>query len=283
MQIKANAKINWALNVTGLRADGYHLLEMLTQRLELSDLLTLQKKSDHSGIDLIVKDDEHLPTYQDNLVYKAAMKLQQYTGIKVGADIVLEKRIPQQAGLGGGSADAAATLLALNRLWETNLTLSELERIACTLGADVPLCLHHDLCRVMGIGEIIEPLSAGPGFDLLLLKPEKGLSTRDVFTAYDKTPDPKYAQLDLLAAAIQRRNIHQLKQYAHNQLQTAALVLLPEIEKAIEALYRHGAALSMMTGAGSVVFGVFPDHKSASLAEAALSSYWPVCILTRTI
>ena len=180
MEIQARAKINWTLNVTGKREDGYHLLDMLMQPIALHDTLYIEEAE---GLTLTVEGMDGLSAGDDNLVLRAARVLQALCGIAKGADLRLVKRIPMGAGLGGGSADAAAALKGLNKLWGIGLDLPALCRIGERLGADIPFCLHDAPRRAQGIGEILTPIESGV-FPLILLQPCAALSTKEVFTAY---------------------------------------------------------------------------------------------------
>lgn len=283
MLIKARAKINWSLNVVGLRADGYHLLDMLTQRLALADELAFEVKPHNHGIQLHIKGEDRLAPSDDNLVLKAARALLLYTGHQAGVDISLTKNIPLMAGLGGGSADAAATLLALNLLWGLHLPMETLEKIGAGLGADVPLCLHEGLLRVGGIGELISPIHINPVYHLVVLKPKEGLITKQVFAAFDNSPDTGSANLERLSQALAQGKLGDIPLYAHNQLQKSAQLMMPKVHLAVEALYKQGAAYAQMTGAGSAVFGVFANESEAREAQDRLYSDWPICLVSRTV
>ena len=155
MRILARAKINWSLDITGRREDGYHLMDMLMQPVTLHDIVTIEKAEE---VTLTTSGSLLLPPSEDHLALRAARALQKHTGCSLGASIHVEKHIPVGAGMGGGSADAAAVLHGLNALWQLNLTQQELEAIGLTLGADVPFCLRGGLTRTTGIGEIMQPL-----------------------------------------------------------------------------------------------------------------------------
>ncbi len=278
MQAKAYAKINWALNVTGQRADGYHLLDMLVQRISLCDELNFTKSSDMA----FSTEGSALPLDKDNLVVKAALALKAASGTNENAHIHLKKMIPSQAGLGGGSADAAATLQGLNALWKTGLSNEELAEIGVNLGADVPLCLYPGLMRVKGIGEIIEEIDNQLNFSLIILQPDKGLSTADIFRAYDQKPDERQADINTAMTGFVGGQAQQVFSACHNQLQATAAKMLPAISEGITALYYHQADFAQMTGSGSCVFGVFSNKEKALLAKEALKDNFPVCILAQT-
>ncbi|NLX82938.1 MAG: 4-(cytidine 5'-diphospho)-2-C-methyl-D-erythritol kinase [Clostridiales bacterium] len=278
--LKAHAKINWALNVLSRRSDGYHILDMLVQRIDLADVLTFEQAQD---LQLhVVNAPEHLSPH-DNLVMKAALALKQATSYKGGARISLQKFIPTQAGLGGGSADAAAALLGLNRLWNTQLSVKQLQDIAVTLGADVPLCLCPGLMRVTGIGEHITPVSGSREYPLLLIWPNAGLSTAEVFKAFDLKKERETANLDLATKALIEGNIPLIDESCVNQLQAIASGMLPAINQALLHLKDQGALFTQMTGSGSAVFGMFNSLDQAKQAHAALQHEWPICLMSKTL
>lgn len=279
MRIEARAKINWALNVLGLLPDNYHRLDMLVQRLALSDTVELLPAA-HLSIE--VTGDESVPADPSNLAYRAAMELKLISGYKGGARIKLSKRIPALAGLGGGSADAAAVLEGLNELWGLDFKQNTLMEVGRRLGADVPLCLFQGLMRAGGIGDEIKPLSGGKQLHLLLLKPVEGLSSREVFQSYDEAPDPLTADITAASIALRKGDLEGMKATCYNQLQETAIRLLPGIRAALEALTVQGAVFAQMSGSGSAVFGVFQTEAAAKEAETALSPAWPVCLATHT-
>ena len=279
MQLKAHAKLNWVLNVLSRRADGYHRLDMLTQRLALHDTLDISPASELS---LRIAGDAQLPQDQNNLVIKAAQALQAACKCDLGANILLSKRIPSQAGLGGGSADAAATLLGLNELWGCGLSLQQLEAIALPLGADVPLCLHQGLMRVQGIGEVLTPQGPAIAHELLLIKPAKGLSTKQVFDQHRLGMEAVPADIPACTQVLQQINPQDFSAFA-NQLQPTAIRLLPEIALAMDELVQAGALYAQMTGSGSVVYGLFSDAEQAKAAQSLLAAAWPVCIHTSSL
>ena len=279
MRLKAHAKINWALNVTGLLPNGYHALDMLVQRLELADELIILPDD---ALCLAVEGNTDVSDGSDNLVYRAALALRAATGCEAGARLVLNKRVPSQAGLGGGSADAAATLTGLNNFWKTELRQEQLSQIAAGLGADVPLCLVSGLMRVRGFGEKVAPIICGQVFHLLILQPERGLSTKDVFKAYDMRPEVPQADIEECINALLHRNLPALRETGKNQLQPAAESLCAPVARAVSDLYGAGAGFAQMSGSGSAVFGVFESEAQAIAAQKALSGRWPVCIHTKT-
>lgn len=278
MKVEARGKINWTLDVTGRRADGYHLLDMLMQPIALHDTLEL---SPADGLSLTIDGAPGLSVGEDNLILRSARALQTAYGVSRGAAITLFKRIPMGAGLGGGSADAAAALKGLSELWGIEASLPELCAIGEGLGADVPFCLHDAPRRARGIGEILTPTESR-AYPLVLLQPCAALSTREVFAAYHASPDIKPPDTERAAQALSGGDLAALRACAGNVLEGASIPLRPEIAQAKAALYDHGAAFSQMTGSGSVVFGAFEDRETAARAWEALKEQWNTCILTET-
>lgn len=282
MLIRANAKINWTLDTVGVRADGYHLLDMLMQSISLHDTLTLEPAED---ITFSAGGATRVPQDESNLALRATLALRGYTGTERGAAIHLHKRIPSGAGLGGGSADAAAVLHGLNALWELNLPLETLLQLGLTLGADVPFCLTGGLARVQGIGEVIAPLPCGSRvYHLVIVQPCRGLSTPQVFRALDgmdiSASRPNTPQA---LSALTGGNLALLADSLGNTLQPVAISMRPQIRQAITTLREHGARAAQMTGSGSAVFGVFATAAAARTAFAALSRRYPHCYLTQTL
>ena len=277
MHLQARAKINWALEITGQRPNGYHLLDGVMQPLSLCDELDILPADTLS----LAIDGAPLSNGEDNLVLKAARALQRHAGIKKGAEIRLTKRIPMGAGLGGGSADCAAALKGLNLFWQIGLSMKTLLDIGVKLGADVPFCLLDTPMRAQGIGEILTPVPCKRTFPLLLIQPCEGLSTKEIFTAYH-AETPKGGNVDMVIKALETGDLALMEASAVNMLETVSVKKKPELQQAKDALYHCGAAFARMTGSGSVVFGAFETAKQAEDAYHTLSALYPTCILTET-
>lgn len=277
MQIQARAKINWALEIRGRRSDGYHLLDGVMQPLALSDTLEIEPSETLS----LQVAGACLSQGEDNLVLRAARALQNKACCQKGARITLTKRIPMGAGLGGGSADAAAALKGLNTLWDTGLSMEEMLSLGEKLGADVPFCLLDAPMRAQGIGEILTPVPCGRTFPLVLIQPCEGLSTKDIFTAYHHLSPPG-GDVEKAVLALAEGNLPLMEQAAVNMLEAVSIPKKPEILAARQALYQAGAAFARMTGSGSVVFGAFETKDAAAAAFDALSRRYATCILTET-
>ena len=270
IELDAHAKINWALWVTGRRPNGYHELDMLMQPVALCDHLTFSES------DALTLEVDGAPSDDpNNLVLRAARALREHAGVRRGAYIKLVKRIPARAGLGGGSADCAAALRALNALWKLGLPDEALLSIGLALGADVPYCLTGGLCRVRGVGEIVEKVPDGPRAHLALMRLGDGLSTPDVFRAWDETP--VYPSMDMVGAmeAVRSGDFDRLRAAARNALTAPAAMLLPEIPEKIQQLYAFGALYAQMSGSGSTIYGVFSSpgearHAAEMLGKSAI-------------
>ncbi len=279
MEIQARAKINWTLDIVGKRPDGYHLLDSIMQPLMLCDTLRLEPSHD---LTLSITGTNALSAGADNLVLRAAEALRQAAGIKKGAQITLTKRIPMGAGLGGGSADAAAALRGLCQLWKLSFSLEQLCKLGVCLGADIPFCLHDRPMRAQGIGEQLTPILCSRCFPLVLIQPCAALSTKAVFSAYHQQEDVLVSDTALVLSGLAQGQLSWIATGIRNALEQASIPMRPEIASAKEALLAAGATAAQMTGSGSVVFGAFETVPQAQAAYDALCAQFPVCILTQT-
>jgi 4-diphosphocytidyl-2-C-methyl-D-erythritol kinase len=238
--VAAPAKLNLFLHIIGQRQDGYHLLESIFQLIDWCDQLHFELRPDGQ----ISREDLTTSLPADDLIVRAAKALQQHSGSRCGAHIGIEKRIPEQAGMGGGSSDAASTLLALNRLWCLGLSLEQLKLIGLKLGADVPFFLAGNNAWVEGIGEKITPVQI-PLAKFIVVKPPGGLSTKRIFSHPDLKRDTEPAIISSFAS--------DAFGFGHNDLQAVAQQLCPDVSQAIEWLGNLGLK-GRMTGSGSAVF-----------------------------
>ena len=260
--VPAPAKLNLFLHVTGQRADGYHLIESVFMLVDWCDTLHFERRMD--GV--ISREDLASPLPATDLTLQAAQALQNATGCSQGAHIGVLKSIPAQAGMGGGSSDAATTLLALNRLWGLQLPLSALEKIGLQLGADIPFFLRGHNAWVHGIGETIVPLEKEhclPQARFAIVKPAAGLETKAIFSSPNLKRDSDSATILGFAAA------H--FDFGRNDLQPVAQALCPDVANAIEWLGTFGLQ-GRMTGSGSAVFA----HKSHAIDLDAAPEGWQV-------
>ncbi|MCF2904708.1 4-(cytidine 5'-diphospho)-2-C-methyl-D-erythritol kinase [Octadecabacter sp. CECT 8868] len=262
----APAKINLTLHVTGQRNDGYHLLDSLVMFTELGDVLSAAE-SDTLTLTIDGPFGANLCASDDNLVLRAARAF----GIDRGAAITLTKNLPIASGIGGGSADAAATLFALSQLWETPLPDWD---IIMSLGADVGVCMSTELTRMSGIGDKVDLVGPTPPIDVLLVNPRVEVPTPSVFKALphksnppmpDEMPSPFHTNAWLIWLADQR-----------NDLQAPAIQAAPVIADVLDSLgYQNGCQLARMSGSGATCFAIFKDAASCRAAATALSSVHP--------
>ncbi len=253
----APAKLNLFLHVVGRRADGYHLLQTVFQFLDFCDRLDFEVRDD-PGIHRL-NDCLGLPAEND-LVVRAARALQDYSGCDAGVDIRVDKHIPMQAGLGGGSSDAATTLVALNRLWELQIPVDELARIGVSLGADVPIFVHGHAAFAEGVGEQLTAVDPAEDW-YLILRPECPISTAEIFNSPDLTRNtPPITIRDFLGGA------------GHNDCLPVVRKLYPEVAEALDWLGEFSSA--RMTGTGSTVFAGFPDRRAAEAVLAQAPQRW---------
>ena len=280
MLLSARGKINWALAVTGRREDGYHTLDMLLQSVTLEDGLEILPAE---SLTLQVSGPQRVTAGENNLILKAAALLAERTGCRRGAFFKLTKRVPMGAGMGGGSADAAAALLGLNLMWELDLPQEELEAIALKLGADVPFCLRGGLARAQGVGERLRSMAGPPVFHLAVTQPGRGLSTPAVFAGFDALDQtPPNPDADAVEQALAKRDPHLLARAMGNALEPAAIRVCPRILDAIQAMEHYGALRAQMTGSGSAVIGLYADEDAAARAVQALRHIWPKTWKVRT-
>ena len=259
MVLRTSAKVNLALEVLGRRPDGYHELSTVLQAVDLFDRLTVETAE---AITLETSDPA-LPTDDGNLVVRAARLLRETAGVEAGARIVLDKRIPVAAGLGGGSSDAAATLWGLNRLWGLRWRRERLMALAVRIGMDVPFFLGPGRALGTGRGEVLKPLPIGGGYAMVLVNPGVPLSTQEV---YGRVPQGWRAEADgttRLIGALRTRNAAKVAAALTNHLEHWVEPAMPVIGRMKAALLAAGALGAVMSGSGPTVFGV-----ARSLAQA---------------
>ncbi|VWX57280.1 4-diphosphocytidyl-2-C-methyl-D-erythritol kinase [Burkholderiales bacterium 8X] len=253
--LPAPGKLNLFLHVTGRRADGYHLIQSVFMLVDWCDFLHVELRADGG----LSREDLTTPLPADDLVLRAARALKEAGGTKLGAHVGVAKHLPSEAGMGGGSSDAATCLLALNRLWKLDLPLIELERLGLALGADVPFFLRGRNAWVEGIGEQITPIALPKG-RFAIVKPPRGLDTRSIFAAPDLERSTPAAIISGFAAYDGASVDNFGFDYGHNDLQPVAERLCPQVSEAIQWLGHQGLR-ARMTGSGSSVFAAMP-HES---------------------
>lgn len=269
--VEAPAKVNLSLHVVGKRADGYHLLDSLVAFAGIGDTLELVAADDLS-LEVAGPTAAQIPE-GENIVLKAARMLAEATGVTAGAAIRLTKRLPVAAGIGGGSADAAAALRGLSRLWGITLPPERMQALALAIGADVPVCLAGTPMRMSGIGEVLEPAPALPPAWLVLVNPMVPLHTPPVFKARQ---GPFSAADPLTDAPVDARALAAALAERRNDLTPAAVSIEPVVGQVLATLaVQPGCLLSRMSGSGATCFGLFAAEAEARAAGAALQAAQP--------
>ena len=268
MRLRALAKINLGLDVVGKRDDGYHEVRMIMQTIQMYDVLEIEKKKE-PGI-VLTTNIPYVPTDERNLVYKAAKMLMDEFDIKEGLTMNLEKFIPVAAGMAGGSSDAAAAFVGVNRLFGLGLSEEELMKRAVKVGADVPYCVMRGTALAEGIGEKLTALPPMPKCPVLVAKPSVAVSTKFVYENLHLENDPPHPDIDRLLEDIRKKDLQSTAQDMGNILETVTVAHYPEIASLKEIMKEHGALNALMSGSGPTVFGLFEDEKTAKRAYRAV-------------
>ena len=270
MKLKACAKINLTLDVIGKRADGYHLIDSVFQSVSLCDEIDIKKSNT-----ITVRCTDNTICDRSNIAYKAAQKFFEYVGIDGGADIKIEKHIPLAAGLGGGSADAAAVIVALDRLYETNLSQYTLCEIGLSVGADVPFCIMGGTARVGGIGEKIEKMSDMPECAIIIIKHGKKQSTADMYRQVDTYPQDKYYTQSMVDG-IENSNLSAVCKNVFNAFSSVC-----NDEKLTKDIKNTNPLAVSLSGSGPTVFAIYENLETANEARFTLEQkgYSPIVAL----
>ncbi len=257
---KAPAKINLGLDIVGKRPDGYHDLAMVMVSVDLNDYITVYEID---GSDIVVESNNHkMPLNDKNDVFKAAKLIREAHQISSGVKIELKKSIPICAGLGGGSTDAAATIRALNKLWQLNLSRAEMIDVGFQVGSDVPYCLGAGCACISGKGEIVECLDSQLSAWVVLVKPEFGVSTRTVFPEIDCETISR-VDIASLREAVLANDYDKMISYMGNSLEDITIKRKPFIQKIKDRMMNCGADIALMTGSGPTVFALCRSEKKA--------------------
>lgn len=261
--ISAPAKINLYLDVTDRRSDGFHDIESVMQSIDLCDVITVSKKDSRENRIRILCDEKSLPADEKNLAYIAAEKFFEYVKREsFDIEISIEKRIPFSAGLAGGSSDAAATLIALNELFQYKLSNDELCKIGEKIGSDVPFCIKKGIAKTFGKGEIIIPVSARLNCFFVIAKGNDEISTPKAYRKIDeKYTFPRESRIDAFCDALMKNDISILKSVAYNIFES--VTTCESVEKIKKDMLIFGAELALMSGSGPSVFGVFTNEEKA--------------------
>ena len=268
---KASAKINLVLNIGDLRPDGYHDIQTIMQSLELHDDVTVEQTGG-TGITVTASVDT-IPTDESNLAVKAVKAFAAKTGVPAdGLSIHIEKRIPVAAGLGGGSSDAAATLRALNVLYETNLSVDELAEIGIEVGSDVPFCVHGGCAYVEGKGDMVVPTTPMPQCIIVIGKPDLAISTEKMYQRFDQAELPQRADhTPEIMLGLRWENLKAVAESVGNAFEQ---VLMKNERNTVdmmkEVMNQFGTLGTAMTGSGPAVFGIFDNELYARVASETL-------------
>ena len=264
MRLQAFAKINLGLDVLGKREDGYHEVRMIMQTIRMYDQLDM-RKSVEPGIHLTTNK-KYIPVDENNLGWRAAKLMMDTCGIMEGVSIHLHKVIPVAAGMAGGSSDAAATLVGMNRLFHCGLSKEKLMELGVQIGADVPYCVLRGTALAEGIGEKLTVLPPMPDCWILIGKPGISVSTKYVYTTLDLNTDTVHPDIDGMKKALEDGNLYGITERMGNVLQDVTIPAYPEVERIKEQMKALGAVNAMMSGSGPTVFGIFDNEEKAQKA-----------------
>ncbi len=283
LTIHAPAKVNLALEVCGLLPGGFHALDMIMQAVTLYETIVIEKRpAGELSMECRAADGSlaaDIPTDSRNLAWRAARLFLDTTGITEGVFLTVTKAVPSQAGMAGGSADAAGVLVGLDLLFGTGLSTGQLCAMGEQLGSDVPFCIVGGTARVQGRGERVTPIAPLPPCRLVAVMPHTGSSTPEGFARYDRYGSPFHPDVNACAAALADGDLAALCQNAGNALQTACAT--DETREILQTLCAHGAAAALLTGTGAVTYGIFTDCAAADAAAAELRSrFSPVFVLS---
>lgn len=270
ISLKALAKINLGLDVVRRREDGYHEVRMIMQTIHLYDRLDI-KRTKEPGIQ-IQTNLSFLPVNENNLIYKAAKLLMDEFSITDGVSVKLDKRIPVAAGMAGGSTDAAAMLIGVNRLFSLGLTKRQLMERGVQIGADVPYCIMRGTALAEGIGEALSPLHPMVKCPVLIAKPSISVSTKFVYQNLKLDDTTIHPDIDRLIDDIKAKNLHDIAAHMGNVLETVTIPNYPVIDEIKKHMLSNGAVGAMMSGSGPTVFGLFDDEDTAKKAYKAMRS-----------
>lgn len=279
LKLKAYAKINLFLDIDGTLPGGMHKLDMIMRRIGLYDEVLIKKRSE--GI-LLSEMNDIVP--ERNIAFRAAKLFFVYSKICGGAEIEIKKNIPFMSGMGGGSADAAAVLNGLNRLYGKPFNMDELMKMGLCLGADVPFSLLGGCARAGGVGEELIPIMDKLPAFWLIVKPFGGVSTKEAFELYDKIGQSgEKGSIEGCIRALEMADFELFAQNTYNALEEAAVVLEPEIKECIEEIQGSGAIAAFMTGSGSSCVGLFSEKEAAEKAKEAFDGRYELCTVVTSV
>jgi 4-diphosphocytidyl-2-C-methyl-D-erythritol kinase len=267
VHLRAFAKVNYALEVRGLRDDGYHEISSVLQSISLADEVEIERSTGEFEINVEPEGIE-VGTLEQNTVYRAWKLLRRFSGAELPVRIRLHKKIPVEAGLGGASADAAAVLIGLNELFSLELNYEELRDVGGRIGADVPFALTGGTALAEGVGEVLTPLPAPPVHHLLVVRPERGAGTGGIYRAYDERPGRGTTSVKPVVAALRSGDLPALARTVGDDLERITAGFVPEVKMYRNCLLRLGAMGAAMSGTGTAVYGIFErEDEARSVAE----------------
>jgi 4-diphosphocytidyl-2-C-methyl-D-erythritol kinase len=271
VRARAFAKVNYALDVLGLRADGYHEVRTVMQSITLADGIELRCST--GGFDLSIEPEEvEIGPQERNSTYMAWKALQSLTGKELPVEVKLRKEIPAGAGLGGGSADAAAVLVGLNELFGLGLRVDELREIGAGIGADVPFCISGGTALGEGVGEILTPLPAPPAHLLVVAKPPRSADTGEIYRAHDGAETKGISSVEPTVEALRSGSLPALASAVGNDLAPVTRSIVPEVAELERSLLVSGALGASMSGSGTAVYGIFDDAETARIVNDAVDA-----------
>lgn len=262
---KARAKINLALDVCRRLANGYHEVKMVMQTVDIYDELEFKKRKDPDII-LSVNSRDYLGSLENNLIFRAAKLMKQQYNIQDGVEIRLKKNIPVAAGMAGGSTDAAATMLAMNEMYELGLSKEQLMETAVRLGADIPFCIMGGTALAEGIGEKLTPLPPPPDAALLIVKPPIMVSTQETYEKLCLNALERHPDIDGMVAALKQGDLKGITDRMENVMETVTEKKYPIITDIKKMMLGNGAMNALMSGSGPSIFGVFLKEETARAA-----------------
>lgn len=278
IKVKASAKINLSLDVVGRKPDGYHIIESIFQSVNIYDIITVSKIE--NGIHLTCNE-PNIPCDSRNIAYKAAKLFLDKTGIKTGIAIHVEKHIPSQAGLGGGSSDGAGVLYAMNALFGTNIDICDMSKLGAKISADTAFFIYGGTAFVQGIGEIINPIRLLPPIELVIAKGKSGISTPEAYKMIDKLSEPNHIDTCKLLKAIDKGKFLNHCDCCGNIFEQITTV--NDVFDIKKRMIASGAENAVMSGSGSAVFGIFKDSETADKCAEKLKKIYPFAVHCQTI
>lgn len=276
--VKASAKINLLLDIVGKRDDGYHLVQMIMQSVDLQDIVTVTLTDAPGEVKVSCPGNDEIPLDERNTAYQAARLFFQGTGLEnPGVSIKIKKRIPVSAGMAGGSADAAAVLAGLNYLFHNIADEEQLSDIGEKVGADVPFCLHGGTMLAEGIGTILSPLPDMPPCFIVLAKPDVAVSTAQAYHKFDSLQEVVHPDFEDMSDAVCLQSLDEVGRYAANVFEQS--IDIPEIGKLKEVMLAFGAVGACMSGSGPTVFGLFENRDDAQRCCTQLRDAVPFAVV----